>query len=45
MDEEVAQSPSVFPPPEILSRCEVWENVGEFTPNMTRAWSELISKK
>lgn len=45
MDEEVAQSPSVFPPPEILSRCEVWENVGEFTPNITRAWSELIAKK
>jgi spermidine/putrescine transport system substrate-binding protein len=45
MDEEVAQSPSVFPTPEIVSRCEFFGNTGEFTPNITRAWSDLMAKK
>jgi spermidine/putrescine transport system substrate-binding protein len=45
MDEEVAQSPSVFPAPEIIARCEFFENIGEFTPHITRAWADLMAPK
>ena len=41
MDPEVIQSPSVYPSPEILARCEFYENLGNATQAMNRIWNEV----
>ena len=45
MDPEVAQSPSVYPTPEIRARCEFYYDTGEATPIFTRIWTELLAKQ
>ena len=45
MDPEVTQSPSVYPTPEIMARCEFYDDTGEATPTFTRIWADLSVKQ
>lgn len=38
---ELLNDPAVFPPAEILSRCEALQDLGEFTPKLDSAWTEV----
>ena len=40
MDPEVTQSPSVYPPPDIMARCEFFKDTGDETPMYTKIWAE-----
>ncbi len=44
VDEEISSDPNIFPPDEILSRCEFIADLGDFTKDMDRAWTELKMK-
>ena len=41
MDPEVLKSPSVYPPPEVLARCEYFQTPDEAVPIMMSIWEEL----
>ena len=45
MDPEVIQSPSVYPTPAILARCEFFMDTGEATPMFTKIWTDLFAKQ
>ena len=45
MDPEVTQSPSVYPPPDIMARCEFYKDTGDETPMFTRIWADLTAKR
>jgi spermidine/putrescine-binding protein len=45
MDPEVIQSPSVYPPPDIMVRCEFYKDTGDETPMFTRIWADLTAKR
>ncbi len=38
---ELLNDPAVFPPSEILSRCEALKDLGAFTPQLDAAWTEV----
>lgn len=41
MDPEVIQSPSVYPSPEVLARCEFYRDLGKATLVYNRLWNEV----
>lgn len=44
VDEEIRNNPAIFPPQEILDKCEVLEDLGDFMPQMDKLWTELKTK-
>jgi len=44
VDEEISSDENIFPPPEILERCEFLTDLGDYNAVMDRAWSELKLK-
>ncbi|MCF7824049.1 MAG: spermidine/putrescine ABC transporter substrate-binding protein [Candidatus Marinimicrobia bacterium] len=44
VDEEIRTDGNIFPPPEILDRCEFLTDLGDYNAVMDRAWSELKLK-
>lgn len=44
VEEEVLLSEAVYPPDEVLSRCEYFVDIGRLTPYLSKKWSELIKK-
>jgi spermidine/putrescine-binding protein len=43
MDPEVVKSTSVYPPPEVMARCEFFKDVGEGTPTLVKIWNDLLA--
>jgi spermidine/putrescine-binding protein len=43
VDPEVLDSESVYPPPEFLERCELFEDIGETTLLLNQLWSDLLA--
>ena len=41
MDPEVIQSPSVYPSPEVMARCEFYKDIGKATLVMNKIWNEV----
>jgi hypothetical protein len=41
---EISSDENIFPPPEILERCEFLTDLGDYNAVMDRAWSELKLK-
>ncbi len=41
IDPNILNDPSIYPPPEVLARCEFIEDVGEATPLMDELWTEI----
>ncbi len=44
VDEEISSDPNIFPPDDVLARCEFLTDLGDFNPVMDRAWTELKMK-
>ena len=38
---ELLNDPAVFPPAELLSKCEFLMDLGDFTPTLDAAWTEI----
>jgi spermidine/putrescine-binding protein len=41
---EIADDPAVYPPPEILSRCELMKDLGETTARLDEFWTEIKAR-
>lgn len=41
VDEEISSDPNIFPPDEVLSRCEFLSDLGDYNQVMDKAWTEL----
>lgn len=44
VDEEISSDPNIFPPDEILARCEFLTDLGDYNQTLDRAWTELKMK-
>jgi len=44
IDEEIRNDPAIYPPKEIMDKCEVLRDLGEKTDIVDRAWTELKSR-
>ena len=38
---ELSSDPAVFPPPDVLAKCEMIKDLGEATPKLDAMWTEL----
>lgn len=41
LDPAILADPAVYPPPEVLDRCELIEDLGEVTPLLDQLWTEV----
>ena len=41
VDAEVIESPAVYPPPEVLARCEFYKDLGAATAIVNRIWNDV----
>jgi len=41
IDPAILADPAVYPPPEVLERCELIEDLGEVTPLLDQLWTEV----
>jgi len=44
VDEEISSDPNIFPPDDILARCEFLTDLGDYNQTLDRAWTELKMK-
>jgi spermidine/putrescine-binding protein len=44
VDEKIRTNPAIYPPQEVLDRCELIEDLGDTTPLLDELWTEIKAK-